>query len=269
MKSHSRDGQRQRTPLFTKEMRGRIAVLTFCDRVTDFLGMNLDAIEQLWRFFAQQEREPSAGIVLHVAPSVIGPDKVDDSLYGHGVSPNGHGTVPPGGVDDSNFFREMTAMRRLVEYVRGTEALVVVTLSGRMVLPLLGPALACDARVASEDFVLVNRMLDYRFAPVGGLPWFLAQIVGRTQAEHLLQHIGSIDVEEALKLGLVDKVVARDALVDTAVAMVQEIADRPYGNRESIKLASVVSGESLDEYLLREEAVFKKSIAKAKASGRT
>lgn len=60
-----------------------------------------------------------------------------------------------------------------------------------------------------------------------------------------------------------------DLLVDAAVAMVQEIANRPYGNRESIKLASVVSGESLDEYLLREEAVFKKSIARAKASGRT
>jgi enoyl-CoA hydratase/carnithine racemase len=223
--------------------------------------MDLAAIDQLWRFFAQQEREPSAGIVLHAPPSVMGPDSVDDVLYGHGIGPDGH-AIDPGLFEASDFVREMNALRRFIEAVRRVEAFVVVTLSGRMVLPLLGPALACDARIASEDFVLVNRILDYSFPPLGGLPWFLTQLVGRTQAEYLFQHEGSIDAKQALGLGLVDKIVPQENLVEAAVALAQDIANRPYGNREAIKLASVVGGESLDEYMLREEAVFKKSVAK-------
>ena len=158
-----------------------------------------------------------------------------------------------------------SAMRRFIEAVRRAEAFVVVTLSGRMVLPLLGPALACDARIASDDLVLVNRILDYSFCPVGGLPWFLSQIVGPTQAEQLLRRGGTLNAAEALRLGLVDRVAPRDALMDAALAMAQDIADRPYGNRAAIKLASVVNGESLNEYLLREEAAFKKSIVKFQA----
>jgi len=51
------------TPLFTAEPHGSVTVLTFCDRAADLLGMNLDAMDQLWHFFSKQERNPSKVIV--------------------------------------------------------------------------------------------------------------------------------------------------------------------------------------------------------------
>ena len=138
---------------------------------------------------------------------------------------------------------------------------MVVTLSGRMALPLLGPVLACDYRIASDDFTLVNRMVDYSIIPLGGMPWFLTQMVGRKQAAELMRQENEINAKDVLKLGLVEKVVPPDGLLDAAVAWAQDIADRPFGNREALKQTAIATGDSLDEYLVREQKLFNLSVA--------
>ncbi len=261
MRAHRRNSDPDQHALFTTETRDGVVVLTLCDRVADLLGMNPTAINQLWRFFAEQARTPSAAIVIHASPSVLGPESIDHLLYSHGVHPDGQ-IAPLRLFNSHDFLREMNAIRRFIEVVTKTEMFVVVTLSGSIVLPLFGPIMACDARVASTDFTLVNRILDYCFTPLGGLPWFLTQLIGRTQAKNLLRHMSSIDADNALQLGLVDEIAPQDRLVDAAVAIAQELAGHPYGNRVAIKQTSVISGESLNAYLIREEALFRKSIAK-------
>jgi enoyl-CoA hydratase len=88
-------------------------------------------------------------------------------------------------------------------------------------------ALMCDLRVASdrakfgELFVLRGLCCD-----VAGLAR-LASLVGREKAAELLYTGEVIDATEALRIGLVSRVVAHDALLDSAVALAQKIAANP------------------------------------------
>jgi 2-(1,2-epoxy-1,2-dihydrophenyl)acetyl-CoA isomerase len=186
---------------------------------------------------------------------------MDKLLAAHGISPEGQ-------IDrifrweELDFVRAMNAMRDFIEAVRDLEAFVVITLSGRMILPLIGPMLACDYRVASEDFVLINRMTDYAIAPIGGLPWFLTRAVGLKKAEELIREPGEVPGAKAMELGLIEHLAPAEKLLETAVAMAREMAARPEGSKNTLKLASTIGEESLEHYFEREEKMFRKSIAR-------
>jgi len=252
-------------PLFTAETHGSVTVLTFCDRAADLLGMNLDAIDQLWDFFSKQDRNPSKAIVFHLPTSALGPESMDRVLRAHGIQADGyvHGTCT---FDASDFVRQMNAMRHVTQAVRNTEAFVVATLNGNMALPLFGPILACDSRIASDDFLLVNRMVDYCITPLGGMPWFLTKLIGKHQSAELIRRPGNTDAKTVLKLGLVEKIVPQDKLLAAAIALAQDIAHRPYGNREAIKETAFALGDSMEAYLDTEEKLFTRSLAKLRAA---
>jgi len=263
-KRHSNNDNDQE-PLFTTEVKGSVAVLTFCNRARDLLGMNLAAIDPLWEFFSEQRRHPSKAIVFHLPAFAFGPESMDRILQLHGIQSDGHAHSKYT-VDEDDFVKQMNVMRNLIQAIRNTEALVVVTLSGRMILPLLGPVLACDYRIVSDDFTLVNRMVDYSITPLGGMPWFLTRMVGKKQADELMRQENEIDAEDVLKLGLVERVVSPDGLLDAAVAWAQDIADRPFGNRKALKQTAIAAGDSLDEYLVREQKLFNLSVARQQPS---
>jgi enoyl-CoA hydratase/carnithine racemase len=88
-------------------------------------------------------------------------------------------------------------------------------------------ALMCDLRVASqrarfgELFVLRGLCCD-----VAGLAR-LASLVGREKAAELLYTGEVIDAQEALRIGLVSRVVPDAELVESAVALAQKIAANP------------------------------------------
>ena len=259
-KRHSSNDTDPRS-LFTTEIKGPVTVLTFSNRARDLLGMNLSAIDPLWGFFSEQEQHPAKAVVLHLPDSALGPESMDRILCAHGIQRNVH-VHGKCRFDETDFTRQMNVMGRLIRAIRSTEALVVVTLSGNMTLPLLGPVLACDYRIVSDDFTLVNRMVDYSIIPLGGMPWFLTRRVGKKQADELMRQENEIDAEKTLKLGLVEKVVSSDSLLAAAVTWAQDMADRPYGNREALKQTAIAADDSLDEYLVREQKLFNFSVAK-------
>jgi enoyl-CoA hydratase len=88
-------------------------------------------------------------------------------------------------------------------------------------------ALMCDLRVASETarfgelFVLRGLCCD-----VAGLAR-LASLVGREKATELLLTGDVIDAAEALRIGLVSRVVPADCVLDTALALAAKIAANP------------------------------------------
>jgi enoyl-CoA hydratase/carnithine racemase len=250
------DGQ---SNLFSRVDKEDIAILSFCDRARDLLGTNLAAIDQLWRFFGEQERHPSKAIVLHMPASALGPVSIDKMLAGLPFDGQVGG---PASLNETDFARGMNAMQHFIKAVRRTELSVVAALEGCMVLPLFGPPLACDFRMVSADFILVNRMADYGIAPLGGLPWFLARNVGRKLACDLVRRTTGVDAKGAVKLGLVDEVVPQNELLAAAVALAQDFARRPYRNRLALKQAALAADDSLEAYLYREEMLFKKSLAK-------
>lgn len=104
--------------------------------------------------------------------------------------------------------------------------------------------LPCDVRIASEQ-----ARLSMRFVRVGVLPelastHILAHIVGLGQALELMLSGRIIGAEEAGRIGLVNRVVPHDKVIEEAIATAQEIAFNP---TESLFAIKRLTWQNLDE----------------------
>jgi len=91
-------------------------------------------------------------------------------------------------------------------------------------------ALYCDLRIAAEDARFGWPEMTLGAYPGGGGAVMLPRIVGRAKAKQMLFTARRIGAAEALELGLVERVVARAQLLDTALELAQEMeATSPLG----------------------------------------
>jgi len=82
-------------------------------------------------------------------------------------------------------------------------------------------AIDCDIRIGGDDARFKFHGASYGRAPGGAV---LPRIVGEAKAKELLFTGDEIRAHEALRIGLLNQVVAPDAVVETAVAMGERIA---------------------------------------------
>jgi enoyl-CoA hydratase/carnithine racemase len=88
-------------------------------------------------------------------------------------------------------------------------------------------ALACDFRVASTEAAFAENWIKLGLiSPLGGM-LLLPRIVGLTKATEMLMLGQPVDAEEALRIGLVNEVVAPEALAERAGDLARRLADGP------------------------------------------
>jgi 2-(1,2-epoxy-1,2-dihydrophenyl)acetyl-CoA isomerase len=87
--------------------------------------------------------------------------------------------------------------------------------------------LCCDMRIASDRARLSMRFVRIGLTPELGSTFLLPQIVGLGYAAELSLSGRIIDAAEAGRVGLVNRVVPHDSLVDVAVELASEIAFNP------------------------------------------
>lgn len=85
-------------------------------------------------------------------------------------------------------------------------------------------ALCCDIRVASEDARFGLPEVGLGIIPAAGGTQTLPRVIGRARALEMLLTSRWISGEEAYRIGLVNTVVSRDKLLQTAEAIAQKIA---------------------------------------------
>lgn len=101
----------------------------------------------------------------------------------------------------------------------------------------LEKALACDIRICSENARMALAEVKVGLCPPGG-SFNLPRLVGLSNAMWLLLSGEPVDATEALRMGLVSRVVPLPALLDTAVEMAETIAaNAPLAVRATRKLA--------------------------------
>jgi 2-(1,2-epoxy-1,2-dihydrophenyl)acetyl-CoA isomerase len=114
--------------------------------------------------------------------------------------------------------------------------------------------LCCDVRLASEAARLSARFVRIGLTPELGSTYFLPQIVGLGFAAELILTGRIIDAAEAGRVGLVNRVVPAERLLDEALALGEEIAFNPtqhvrwskrllYSNAANDNLRSVLQSE--------------------------
>ena len=86
-------------------------------------------------------------------------------------------------------------------------------------------ALACDLRIAAEEARFVLAFGRIGLVPDSGATWFLPRLVGSAKAAELALVGDGVDAAEALRLGLVSRVVPGERLMDEARALAARIAE--------------------------------------------
>ena len=139
---------------------------------------------------------------------------------------------------------------------------VVAALHGHVLGAGLEMALLCDLRIASDDaeFGLPETALG--MAPAAGGSQTLPRIAGVPAALDLLLSARRIDAAEALRLGLVHRVVPRERLLAEATEVAQRMATTPRPVMAALKEA-VHRGADLpvDEALALEERLARRTLA--------
>jgi enoyl-CoA hydratase/carnithine racemase len=95
-------------------------------------------------------------------------------------------------------------------------------------------AMLCDMIVASQDAVFGLTEVSLGIIPGGGGTQSLPRLIGRQRAKELIFAARRFPAEEALRLGLVNRVVARQELLPTARALAEEIMrNSPFAVRQA------------------------------------
>jgi enoyl-CoA hydratase/carnithine racemase len=129
-------------------------------------------------------------------------------------------------LDDRLAFTRMTCT--LVRNIRLCPKPVVAALHGAVAGAGAVIALACDLRVAAP-----SAKISFLFTKVGltgadmGAAWLLPRIVGMGRASEILLLGDPVLAEDALRIGLVNRVVPEEAVAAEAAAWARRLADGP------------------------------------------
>ncbi len=88
-------------------------------------------------------------------------------------------------------------------------------------------ALAADVRIASERASLIEIFSRVGLVPDSGSTWFLPRLVGLGKALEVAYTADPIDAQEALRLGLVNRVVPHDDLMPKTMELAARLAAGP------------------------------------------
>jgi enoyl-CoA hydratase/carnithine racemase len=103
---------------------------------------------------------------------------------------------------------------------------VIAALHGYVLGSGIEIALCCDIRIASEDVRIGLPEVGLGIIPAAGGTQTLPRIVGRGMALEMLLANRWLGAEEAFRIGLVNRVVAKDRLLETAGELAGTIASR-------------------------------------------
>lgn len=131
---------------------------------------------------------------------------------------------------------------------------LIAAINGPAVGVGLTLTLCCDARIASDRARLSARFVRIGLTPELGSTYLLPQIVGLGFATELILTGRIIEAEEAGRIGLVNRVVPHERLLDEALGLADEIAFNPtqhvrwakrliYSNAANDNLRSVLQSE--------------------------
>jgi len=137
----------------------------------------------------------------------------------------------------------------LVKTILESPKFFISAAKGKLCPQILNFSLACDYRIIAEDTTIQNLYLDFGLAPKGGAAYFLKKRLGHCKAFELLLSEEEITANEALELGLVNKVVPLHSLKERTLERAQAFAKKPPGSLKAIKKLLNFADQDFEDYL--------------------
>lgn len=143
------------------------------------------------------------------------------------------------------------AAHQAVTILRRLDVPVVAVLHGAVAGFGMSLSLACDLAIAAEGTRFTMAYSKLATSVDGGSSWFLPRLVGLRKAMELALLADTFDTAEALRLGLVNKVVPAEVLTAEAEALARRLAEGPtlaYGRIKQLLNGALTAplGEQLE-----------------------
>ena len=120
-----------------------------------------------------------------------------------------------------------SGIQRLTRAIYGCEVPIIAAVNGPAVGAGCDLALMADMRIASENAFFAESFVKLGLIPGDGGAWLLPRAVGAARAAEMAFTGDRVDAATALEWGLVSRVVAADALMDTAKQLAARVASNP------------------------------------------
>ncbi len=152
-------------------------------------------------------------------------------------------------LDRLSVHKMLNVFNQIILKIAGLNKVVVHSNSGLAIPLFLNISLACDYRIVADNTVFQKPYLKLGMVPTGGGAFFLSRILSRSKAFAVLLSDRDISAHEALKLGIVDKIVPEEKLEEAALEMAQHLARKPGSTLTVVKRLLNYSIKDLKSYL--------------------
>lgn len=138
--------------------------------------------------------------------------------------------------DLKNFFLQISQILHaaVLEMTRGTKP-VIAAIPGYVGGVAFGMVLGADLRIASTKAEFNAATIRLGLVANGGATWFLPRLVGLARASEILLLGEKIGAEEALKIGLINRVVEDDDLEKETQVVAERLVAGPRGALARLK----------------------------------
>ncbi len=168
------------------------------------------------------------------------------------------GSFSKGMDEDGKFFRELIGVfHEALEILANLPRPVLASLNGAVAGAGLSVAMIVDVAVAADDAKFTLAYSRLGTSPDGSSSWSLPRIVGLRKALEIALLSDVFDAQEALRLGIVNKVVPAATLVEETEKLARRLADGPtfaYGQIKQLMRQSHLN--TLNEQLAKESDAF-------------
>ncbi len=120
-----------------------------------------------------------------------------------------------------------TGIQRLPLALFNLEVPVIAAINGAAIGAGLDLACMCDLRIAADNAKFAESFVKLGIIPGDGGAWLLPRLIGLARASELSFTGETISAQQAADWGLVSRVVAPDALLETAQTLALRIAANP------------------------------------------
>ena len=198
------------TIVFEKDK--NVATITL-NRPKAYNALNLKMFEELKWVFTKIEADEDVRVIIITGSGKFFAAGADISEISKIESP----------ADAHHFLRQADIFQIIEDFDRP----VIAAISGLALGGGCELCLACDLRIAADNAVFGQPEIKIGVIPGGGGTQRLPRLIGMTKAKELLFTGETIDAAEACRLGLVNKVVPKDKLMEEAKAIAKKLASKP------------------------------------------
>ncbi len=156
-----------------------------------------------------------------------------------------------------NRARAINVIKRIIYEFINFNKIIISALSGEIVTPFFGLNLSTNFRFGAEN---MKYLLDHRrfgLHPSGALPYFLKFFVSPPRQNEILFYKDEINAEEAMRLGLIDKILPVENFEKKSIQEINELVDKNRGSINKTIFMMKSTRSELTEYF-ENESVFLK-----------